>query len=486
MNLQSRDYADKGVLKHTKGAMRDSLRTFFLSLFIILTFIVVLGQVASKNTEKATDTQDQEFREFAEVVAEVYVKIKEKYVTELDNETLIKGAVEGMMGALDGNSQFLDTDLISQLEKDTGGEFSGIGIHISLQDGLLTVVAPIPGTPAAEEGLQPWDRIIEIDGKSTKDITLLEAVKKLTGPAGTHVSVTIYREGEEDPLYFTITRAVIKVQSVYHKVVDSTIGYIRLSRFSENTAESMRKALEDLKAHEIESLILDLRFNTGGLLTEAEKVADLLVPKGELIVYTEGRMPSQNRKYFAREEAVLSVPTVVLVNKGSASASEIVAGALKDHHLAVILAPKGQRTFGKGSVQTIEELDHPLGVDENGNPLPCAIRLTTAHYYTPAGVNIEGKGIKPDVVVDLPEKHEIELLKHGLLGEPRLIPEDDETTTQSENQEEKFYIEKLKQDEKEKEEEFVDIQLQFAVDLLRSLMVLSKAESSLLPGMNRS
>lgn len=457
-----------------KGTLVNSLRPFGVILIILLVLLILWGQVISRTTGKAAAKQDKEFKEFADVVAEVYSKIKEKYVEDVDNQRLIKGAVDGMMSALDGNSQFLDSDTLAQLEKDTSGEFSGIGIHIAIRDGILTVIAPIPGTPAAKAGLQPWDRIVEIEGKSTEGITLLEAVKKLTGPPGTTVSITVYREGEGEPLHFTLARAVVKIQSVYSKKLEDDIGYVRLARFSEDTARDLRRALEDLKAQGIKSLILDLRFNTGGLLSEAVNVSELLVPKGKLIVSTKGNMPNQNREYPAKEDPVISLPTIVLVNRGTASASEIVAGALKDHHLAVILAPKGESTFGKGSVQTIEELDSPLGKDEHDNPRPCAIRLTTAHYYTPAGTNIEGKGIKPDIVIELSKEHQTELVKEGLLGEPRLIkPEEKEGEKES-----KFYLERLKK-EKEEKKEFVDLQLQFAVDLLKGLNVLSSAELNL-------
>ena len=466
-------------IRTARGALQESLRTAILSVTIVLLVVFLFGQGASKSstTPAHRKSKDKELKEFAEIVAEVYAKIKDRYVTEVDNEKIVQGAIDGMMNALDGHSQFLDSDTLMQLEKDTGGEFSGIGIHISIRDNILTVVSAIPGTPAAKAGLQPWDRIIEIDGKSTENITLLEAVKKLTGPPGTEVKVTIYREGETDTRHVTITRSVIKVQSVYYQVIDDNIGYIRLSRFSEETSENLRKGLEDLKANDVKALILDLRFNTGGLLTEAVYVSELFVPKGKLIVSTKGRLPNQNREYIAKEDPILQVPAIVLVNNGSASASEIVAGALKDHELGVILAPKGQRTFGKGSVQTIEELDNHLGEDENHNPLLCAIRLTTAHYYTPSGVNIEGEGIKPDIVVAVSREQQIDLLQHGLLGEPRLIKDDEETKNEegtTDEQKDPFYMENLKKaEENKKSKEFIDVQLQFAVDILKSINVLN-------------
>ncbi len=476
MLTKSKCRQNRLIKQSKRGSSPNLLPTITFLLIIILATIFLGGQVLSGTNGKSTSQQDKEFKEFATILAEVYTKIKEKYVEDVSNEKLIKSAIEGMIAGLDGNSQFLDSDMLSQLEKDTSGEFSGIGIHIAIRDGILTVIAPIPGTPAAKAGLQPWDRIVEIEGKSTEGITLMEAVKKLTGPPGTTVNITVYREGEKDTLQFTITRAVVKVQNVYWQKLEDDIGYIRLAKFSEDTGKEVRRALEDLKAQGMKSLILDLRFNTGGLLTEAVNVAELFVPKGKLIVSTRGNMPNQNREYISKSDPVVSVPMVVLVNKGSASASEIVAGALKDLNLGIILAPKGQTTFGKGSVQTIEELESPLGVDEQNNPRRCAIRLTTAHYYTPAGTNIEGKGITPDIVVELSKEHQIELIQHGLLGEPRLTKPDEEGEKEAKSEKDsKFYLEKLKRDKESENKEFVDIQLQFAVDLLKGLNVLSKA-----------
>jgi carboxyl-terminal processing protease len=351
------------------------------------------------------------------VAAEVYTEIKSKYVEDIDSRDVLEGALSGMFSVLDEHSQYMDPRTLESLNKDTGGSFSGIGIHITQRQGLLTVIAPIPGSPSAKIGLMPWDRIIEIEGETTEGMDLTDAVDKLTGPAGTQVTIKVYREGVSEPLDFTITRANIKIDSVYYRMMDDGIGYLRIAKFSENTAADLRKAVLDMKSQSMNSLVLDLRFNTGGLLREAIEVSDLFVPKHELIVSTKGRLRSQNREYRAQEDPLVNLPVFVLVNEGSASASEIVAGALQDHHLAVIVGPAGKNTFGKGSVQTIEPLRRSMYEDEDGNPMDSALRITTARYYTPSGRTIHHIGITPDIGVPLPKGHEGELLRHGLYGD---------------------------------------------------------------------
>jgi len=365
----------------------------------------------------ASAADDEQFLRFVDTAAEVYNEIQGKYVDEIEGKKVLEAALGGMFSALDEHSQYMDPQTLDNLNKDTGGNFSGIGIHITQRQGLLTVIAPIPGSPSAKLGIMPWDRIIEINGETTEGMDLQDAVSKLIGPAGTSVKVKIFREGEPEPLEFEITRKSIKIDSVYHKMLDEEIGYLRIARFSENTAADMRKGLLDLQAQNAKALVLDLRFNTGGLLREAIEVSNLFVNKNDLIVSTKGRLRSQNREYRATQEPIVKVPVFVLVNEGSASASEIVAGALQDHHLAVIVGPEGKNTFGKGSVQTIEPLRHSMYEDADGNPRESAIRLTTARYYTPSGRTIHHIGITPDVGVPLPENHERELLRHGLHGD---------------------------------------------------------------------
>jgi carboxyl-terminal processing protease len=410
-----------------KPATKPSTKAlFYLTILLIVTSLTLMGSFASA-VKKADDDQ---FWEFTAMFSEIYNEIQNKYVEEVDSKKLFEGALQGMFLTLDPHSQYMDPDSYSQLEKDTEGAFSGVGLHITIRDGVLTVIAPIPGSPAAKAGVRPWDRIVEIDGKKTEGITILEAVKKLTGPAGTTVTIKVYREGEPDFLTFTLVRKNIKIESVYYKMLDDKIGYVRVAKFSDATSRDLRKAIEFFKEKNAKGMILDLRFNAGGLLKEAVEVSNLFLPKGKLIVSTKGRMKNQNQEFRAENDPVTDMPMIVLVNKASASASEIVAGALKDHHRAVIVGVKGSRTYGKGSVQTIEEISHSFEKDENGNYRPAAIRLTTAKYYTPSGVSIDKIGVTPDIAVELPKGHEADLLRHGMYGDPPM-DEEEVTTTPS-------------------------------------------------------
>jgi carboxyl-terminal processing protease len=407
-----------------KPKHRSSERHLYYATIALIVFSLMLVGTFARAVKKADDDQ---FWEFTAMFSEIYKEIQERYVEEVDSKKLFEGALQGMFLTLDPHSQYLDPDSYSQLEKDTEGAFSGVGLHITIRDGVLTVIAPIPGSPAAKAGVRPWDRIIEIDGKKTEGITIIEAVKKLTGPSGTTVTIKVYREGEPDFLTFTLVRKNIKVESVYYKMLDDKIGYARVAKFSDATSRDLRKAIEFFREKNAKGIILDLRFNAGGLLKEAIDVSNLFLPKGKVIVSTKGRMKNQNQEFRAENDPVTDLPLIVLINKGSASASEIVAGAIKDHHRGVILGVKGSRSYGKGSVQTIEELAHSFEKDENGNYRPAAIRLTTARYYTPSGISIDKVGVTPDIAVELPKGHEGELLKHGLYGDPPM--EEEEVTT---------------------------------------------------------
>ncbi|NUP89489.1 MAG: S41 family peptidase [Candidatus Sumerlaeia bacterium] len=380
--------------------------------------------------QSASQAADEEFFRAAETFSEVFHAIREKYVEEIDTQTLMEAAINGMFSALDPHSQFMPADVFDQLEQSTQGEFYGIGIHITIRDGLLTVIAPIPGTPSAELGIQPWDRIIEIDGESTQGMPLPDAVRRLKGPRGTQVTVRIFR-ASEDPdvddqiLDFTITRDEVEIESVFSRMLDGDIGYIRLAQFSQDSAADVRRAVGELREQGAKGFILDLRFNSGGLLQGAIEVSEVFVPRQSLIVSTDGRLPNQNRRYFSESAPETDLPLMVLINRGSASASEIVAGCMQDHRRGIIVGPEGDHSFGKASVQTIEEIRHTLDTDENGNPRRSAIRLTTAHYLTPNGRQIHETGIEPDIGVPLPRGHEGELLRRGLLGDPNTIePED--------------------------------------------------------------
>jgi carboxyl-terminal processing protease len=321
------------------------------------------------------------------VMADVLAIVERNYVEPVNASNLINGAINGMLETLDPHSSFMNPEVFKEMQTETRGTFGGVGFEITIRDKVLTVVAPIEDTPASRAGIQPGDQVLRIDGKSTKDLNLMEAVKLMRGPQGTQVTITIMRSGFTEPQDFTMTRATIPIRSVRSKTLEEGYGYIKINQFIEKTHADMKAALSQLEAKDatLKGLILDLRNDPGGLLEQAVKVADEFLESG-LIVYTEGRVEGQKMKFYVQKKAKEhGYPLIVLVNAGSASASEIVAGALQDHGRAVIL---GTQTFGKGSVQTIIPL-------EDGS----AIRLTTARYFTPSGRSIQAQGIVPDIVV---------------------------------------------------------------------------------------
>ncbi len=313
--------------------------------------------------------------------------VRSDYVEEPQAKQLIYGAMKGMLSTLDPYSQFLDPDNYNELKVETEGEFGGLGIEITIKDDLLTVISPIDDTPAYKAGLMPGDHIVKIDGELTRGITLMDAVKKLRGKPNTKVTLTILREHESELKDIPIERAIIKIQSVREaNILDDHIGYIRLSDFRERTTEDLEAAIKKLKDEGMDSLVFDLRNNPGGLLDVAVSVAELFLDRHQLIVSTKGRLRNQNQEMHARIDGLINdIPMVVLINEGSASASEIVAGAIQDHHRGVIM---GTKSHGKASVQTI----FPL---KDGS----ALRLTTSKYFTPSGRSIHGQGIQPDVLV---------------------------------------------------------------------------------------
>ena len=331
----------------------------------------------------------KETYENIEVFTNVLALVQKNYVDPVTTKQLIDGAITGMLNALDPHSAYLTPDLYKELQVDTRGSFGGLGIEITVRNNVLTVVSPIEDTPAYRAGIKPGDQIIKIEDEFTKDMPLAEAVKKMRGPKGSKIHLTLRREGRSNLLDLTLAREVIKIQSVKSHMLEKGYGYIRLTQFQERTDDDLHRALENLDKENggpIAGLVLDLRNNPGGLLTQAVKVSDEFIDSG-LVVYTDGRLESQKQKYFAHKAGGHSdFPMIVLVNGGSASASEIVAGALQDHKRALVL---GTQTFGKGSVQTI------LPLEENA-----AIRLTTARYYTPNGRSIQATGITPDIVVE--------------------------------------------------------------------------------------
>ena len=343
---------------------------------------------------------DQTYEDM-KMLIEVMNLIRDNYVQDIEVKTLVYGAAAGMVKALDPFSQFLEPDAHKEMKTETEGEFGGLGIRIAIRDSILTVITPLPGTPAYKQGVLPNDRIIKIDGDTTQDITIEQAVKKLRGAPGSKVQLMIAREGEKELKEFTLTRELIKIESIRSKMLDKEIGYVRLTEFTQRSAIDFDEALKTLKAKGMTNLVVDLRNNPGGLLNVAVDVCRLFVGENKLIVYTEGRR--QPKQEF-RADAVApyaALPMVILVNHGSASGSEIFAGCMQDYHRAVIL---GNESFGKGSVQSVIPL-----ADGSG------LRLTTAKYYTPSGRTFHrdektGKGgIAPDILIDVPRDVEIKL-----------------------------------------------------------------------------
>jgi carboxyl-terminal processing protease len=340
-------------------------------------------------TAAATDTYRQ-----LNLFGDVFERIRADYVEEPDDAKLIESAVNGMLSSLDPHSSYLNTKDYQDMQVQTRGEFFGLGIEVTMENELIKVISPIDDTPAAKAGVLAGDIITQLDGEQVRGLTLREAVEKMRGPANSSIILTILREGAEEPLKVTVVRDVIRVQSVKHRVEDD-IGYVRIASFSEQTTEGLESAIDKIEAaipeDRLKGFVLDLRGNPGGLLDQAVLVSDAFLDRGE-IVSTRGRHAEEVQRFSARAgDLVDGKPVIVLLNGGSASASEIVAGALQDHRRATVL---GTRSFGKGSVQTI------IPIGRNG-----AIRLTTARYYTPAGRSIQAKGIEPDIEVlpDVPE-----------------------------------------------------------------------------------
>ncbi len=349
-------------------------------LFIVIIFFLIISG-SSQNV--VADTE--EVYKNIEVFSEVLRKVEKNYVEGTDAKALIYGAIKGMVETLDPHSSFITAEDYKELMIETKGSFPGVGIVITVKDKVLTVVSPIEGTPAYEAGMKAGDQIIMIGDKSTKDISIREAVKLIRGPKGTEVKLTVRRKGSEKPIDFVITRDVIPIKSVRSFSLPSDLGYIRISNFQSNTGEDLAKALKKMdKDKELEGLILDLRNNPGGLLSQAVKVADAFLDSG-LIVSIKSRDQREQKSVAHKATKSRKYPMIVLVNEGSASASEIVAGALQDNKRALIL---GTTTFGKGSVQTLFPLSDGSG-----------LRLTTALYYTPSGSSIQASGIEPDIRV---------------------------------------------------------------------------------------
>jgi len=360
-------------------------KIFAASLCIVGLFIfakiTLSGAVLDKKKESELFKQ-------VELFSDTIAIIQTDYVDEVKPRDLIYGALKGMLSTLDPHSQFMDPDTYNELKVDTEGKFGGLGIEITIKDGLITIVTPIEDTPAWKAGVKAGDRIVKINDELTRDLTLTDAVKKLRGKVGEAVNITVLRESEKKLLEFKIVRGVIKIQDLkYTRILEDGIGYVRLVEFRESTSNELDKALDSLKKQGMNAFILDLRNNPGGLLDAAVLVAEKFIEKGKVVVSTKGRIASQNMELTARSsDPMIDLPMVVLINEGSASGSEIVAGALQDYKRAIIL---GVKSFGKGSVQTIIPLN-------DGS----ALRLTTSKYFTPLNKVIHGVGVIPDIVVE--------------------------------------------------------------------------------------
>lgn len=383
--------------------------------------------------------------------------VQTDYVDEVKPKDLIYGALKGMLASLDPHSQFMDPDTYNELKVDTEGKFGGLGIEITIKDSLLTVVTPIEDTPAWKAGIKAKDRIVKINNELTRDMTITDAVKKMRGKAGEAVNITVLRETEKKLLEFKIVRGIIKIQDIKGaRILEDGIGYIRLVEFRENTASDMDKALDKLKKAGLNALIIDLRNNPGGLLDSAVEVSERFLPKGKIIVSTKGRIASQNMEFTANSpNPALDLPLAILINEGSASGSEIVAGAMKDYKRAILI---GVKSFGKGSVQTIIPLS-------DGS----ALRLTTSKYYTPANKMIHGIGIVPDIIV---EEGKVTTLDNDEDSELTREPKDPKAEKEVKAQEIFDQIENKDKKTNDGEPDYkTDNQLMHAVDVLKGVKI---------------
>lgn len=422
--------------------------------------LLSVGQGVFAERGEDTTLPLDELRTFTEIFA----KIKNDYVESTDDKTLLENAIRGMLSGLDPHSSYLLPSDYKDLQAGTTGEFGGLGIEVGMEDGFVKVIAPIDDTPAKQAGVQAGDLVIRLNETPVKGMTLNDAVRIMRGKPGTDIVLTIIREGEQKPLQITITRAVIKVTSVKSRTLEEGYGYVRVSQFQSRTGENLRNAIAELKKENggsLEGMVLDLRSNPGGVLSAAVSVSDAFIKSG-LLVYTEGRMDDSKLKFNAKPNDVLGgAPLVVLVDGGSASASEIVAGALQDHNRAIIM---GSRTFGKGSVQTILPM-------ENG----AALKLTTARYYTPSGTSIQASGITPDIVLDNLKVASVDAPVTQRIKEADLAGHLDDENAQSEanasengDDDENSERPPLAQD---------DFALYEALNLLRGLSILEKRSS---------
>ena len=464
--------------------MKSKERIIWILLILILLIVTTASGlnnwIFAGDTEKTYDS--------LRVFNEIFNLLRTEYYDEskIDPEKLTHGAINGMIKSLDDpHTSYMSKDIFKELQTETKGEFGGVGIVIGVRDSWITVISPIDDTPGARAGIKAGDKIIEVNGESTEGFTTMDAVNLIRGKVGTSVNLTIRRESVQQPLHFDITRGIIQLESVKSKVIENHIGYIRISSFSEHTAEALEDHIYELTDQKVDSLIIDLRNNPGGLLSSAIQITDMFLDKGT-IVSIEGRVRGQDQVYKAHERTIApDIPIIVLVNGGSASGSEIVAGAIKDNNRGILV---GTKTFGKGSVQTVRELPDGSG-----------IRITTALYYTPSGESIHKIGIEPDEVVkeiEITEEESEAIEKINELELVKIFIKDHKKYTKNEFNN---FIEQLTQKgitlkpaivrrliknelEKNRIPDLIDldydIQLKHSVNMLKSINLFLKANAS--------
>ena len=418
-----------------------------------IAIIILLTAFSAHSTSKNKETY-----EYLDLFGQIFDKVRSEYVEEVTDQELIEKAIDGMLTGLDPHSGYMNEEVWEEMQMDTQGKFGGLGIEITMEEGFVKVISPIEDSPAFEAGILAGDFIIQIDDTPVFGLTLNEAVELMRGEKGEPITITISREGTE-PFEVNIIRDIIKIQSVKHEVYDN-VGYLRITSFTEQTEDGLIKSINKIQNEhkKIKGFVLDLRSNPGGLLTQAVKVTDIFLKRGE-IVSTRGRDKKDIRRYRAKNKDLTNgKPIVVLINGGSASASEIVAGALQDHRRAIIV---GTQSFGKGSVQTII----PFQRSKDGNV--SGIRLTTARYYTPSGESIQGKGINPDIIVEQGEFESYEFERYSESDLKDSLDKEDEENTNNNTKD---------ADLSEKEERLAkDYQLKRALDLLKGLSIFEES-----------
>jgi len=449
--------------------MRTNLKTIkytLLAFSSVAMIAMTMGTSPAKAEEErmAGTKPEVEIKDSSEtyrqlnLFGDVFERVREQYVDEMTDEDLIETAINGMLVSLDPHSAYLDEDDFEEMQVQTRGEFGGLGIEVTMENGVVKVVSPIDDTPAYRAGMQSGDYITHLDDEPIMGLKLSEAVDKMRGKIGTDIKLTVRRADVAEPLEITITRDIIKITSVRHKVIDDTVGYVRITTFNQNTDNGLKKSITEIKEKvgedNLEGIVLDLRNNPGGLLDQAIAVSDAFLEKGE-IVSTRGRHDYDTKRDNAGSGDITDgLPVVILINSGSASASEIVAGALQDHRRAIVL---GTQSFGKGSVQTVIPL-----------PGHGAMRLTTARYYTPSGRSIQAKGIEPDIIVE-PAKIEQIDVRRTRESDLRGALENPDGNDAANDNDEDGKEDDPAQKENIAREDLEDYQLSRALDLIRGV-----------------